>query len=109
MTAFKRSLTLAAWSRDPKCVVGERTLGHRVRAGWPIERALTEPSRRTDPAYTIEGRTQRLSAWVRAVQCTVHPRTVKRRLDRGFTIEAALFLPPQRPGESRRTVETAGQ
>ncbi len=100
-------MTLAEWSRDPACNVGERTLGHRVQAGWPSEQALTEPSRRTDPAYTIGGVTQRLSAWARDQHCTVSLRTVKRRLATGLDIEQALFLPPQRPGAIQDLVQTA--
>jgi len=90
-------MTLAEWSRDPACNIGERTLGHWVQAGWPSEQALTEPSRRTDPAYTIGRVTQRLSAWARDQHCTVSLRTVKRRIASGVDVERAVFLPPAAP------------
>ena len=44
LTAFGETMTLAQWSRDPRCVVTHPALALRVsRRGWGAERALTTP------------------------------------------------------------------
>jgi len=37
-------MTLAEWARDPRCGVARTTLIHRMKKGWPFERALLTPS-----------------------------------------------------------------
>ena len=86
ITAFGRTLSLAAWVEEPICVVGLRTLERRVLSGWRWERALTseipvkrslgvllvsyrgvqwEPGKRRYAAFIrIQGRLRRLGRFV---------------------------------------------
>ena len=43
LTAFGDTMCMSDWSEDPRCVVTYVTLESRLRAGWPIEVALTLP------------------------------------------------------------------
>jgi len=43
-TAFGETKRIGGWLSDPRCVVTAGTLNVRLKAGWPIERALTEPT-----------------------------------------------------------------
>jgi hypothetical protein len=46
LTAFDETKTMSEWSRDTRCVVAYHTVKQRVhKLGWPVERALTTPSR----------------------------------------------------------------
>lgn len=38
-----RSMSIAAWARQPECAVKEKTLRKRVSLGWAFEEALTTP------------------------------------------------------------------
>jgi hypothetical protein len=42
ITAFERTLCLAAWADDSRCAVSYDTLKQRLDAGWLSERAITE-------------------------------------------------------------------
>lgn len=59
MTPFRHTYqnevkTLREWSCDPRCAVDHDTLQHRVKRGWMIDRALTQP-------YGIYGPTKKTS------------------------------------------------
>lgn len=43
VTAFDETKTLAQWIADPRCRVRRGGLTRRLAAGWPAERAITEP------------------------------------------------------------------
>lgn len=45
MEAFGERKLLVDWSRDPRCPVSQNTFEMRIRSGWPLERAMTEPLR----------------------------------------------------------------
>ena len=49
-TAFGETKRVPDWVKDCRCVVGNTTLRKRLattRGDWTVERALTEPARRT--------------------------------------------------------------
>ena len=43
ITAFGETKTVAAWSRDSRCVVKRDTLRARIKYGFPQEKAITTP------------------------------------------------------------------
>jgi hypothetical protein len=43
VVAFGETKHLAAWARDPRCVVAYHCLKKRLRRGWSSERAITAP------------------------------------------------------------------
>ncbi len=44
ITAFGETKSRQAWTRDPRCVVSEGAIRHRLRnLGWDAETALTSP------------------------------------------------------------------
>ena len=53
-----------AWARDQRCAVPRDTFFRRIAAGWPPERALSEPSRK---ARTLEafGERKTLAQWAK--------------------------------------------
>lgn len=56
-TAFGESKSLKEWAKDPRCKVCFSTLLSRVtKYRWPIERAITEPKRKSGgrPAWWRE-------------------------------------------------------
>lgn len=46
LTAFGETRLLCEWSENWRCEVSLDALEHRLKAGWPIERAITEPKMR---------------------------------------------------------------
>jgi hypothetical protein len=58
----------------------------RVKAGWSIEKAITNPPRYTQPRLTIEQRKI-------AKQNNLDLHAVRSRLDRGWDIEKAITTP----------------
>lgn len=49
ITAFGETKLMADWARDKRCAVGYFRLRDRLYAGWPPERALTEPKQPGKP------------------------------------------------------------
>jgi hypothetical protein len=106
LTAFGETRTLAAWRRDPRCVVAESTILDRLARGWTLEAALTTPPLPYphSKAVTAYGDTQSISAWLRDPRCAVDRHTLMRRLAQGWTPEDALAL----PGGARRGRQVTG-
>jgi hypothetical protein len=47
---FDEAKTMGEWAEDPRCAVSYYTLRNRIQRGWPLEEALTVPTRtRRDP------------------------------------------------------------
>lgn len=44
--AFGEAKCLAEWPRDPRCIIGESCLRHRLRDGWSPEHAMATPPHR---------------------------------------------------------------
>lgn len=44
LSCWNETKNMAAWARDPRCVVSYIALKQRIYAGWPTEQALTLPS-----------------------------------------------------------------
>ena len=86
-----RRQTLAQWSNE--LGIGQSTLFLRIRAGWPIERALTEPVHEqkrpnTPKQITLNGITDTIAGWSR--RTGIKRTTIEARLARGWPIERAL-------------------
>jgi hypothetical protein len=47
--AFGETKTIAEWARDPRCIIGYKSLHYRIQRGWDVERALTIPVRVIPP------------------------------------------------------------
>jgi DNA invertase Pin-like site-specific DNA recombinase len=45
--AFGKEHGVFEWSLDPRCQVPHSTLKQRIKSGWSMERALTQPLRRS--------------------------------------------------------------
>lgn len=80
--------------------ITHETLRHRIKRGWPIERALSAPLRPTDTAVTVrrgtrlltfQGEERSISEWARIKK--LHLRTLLTRIDTGWTIARALEEP----------------
>lgn len=106
LTAFGETHTLAAWQRDPRCVVGSSTILDRLARGWTLEAALTTPPLPYPHSkdVTAYGDTQSISAWLRDPRCGVDRHTLLRRLQQGWTPEDAISL----PGGARRGRQITG-
>lgn len=87
--------TAAAWSRDPRCVVSIKTLRNRLREGFDIERALTQPEG-YQKGKLYEG--HNVSHWFSDPRCVVGYGTLNRRLASGWSVEDALTTPPSKGG-----------
>ena len=82
--------------------VSEAAMRMRLRNGWSVERALTEPSVTRDP-LDIDGESLTLAEWTRrsGVPCSV----VVSRLRQGWNVKDAVFEPTAR--QRKRTLLTA--
>ena len=84
-----RRQTIVEWAQE--IGIPPPTLYNRIRNGWPVARALTEPSgtmRRDSHLLTVGGRTQTLPAWAREKGLRIG--TLRERLRRGWPPEKAL-------------------
>lgn len=90
--AFGESKSIHQWSYDERCVVGQKTLSHRIHSGWDIERALTS-QQGWQKGKEYEG--HNISYWANDPRCIVSYNTLTRRLTRGWSIERALTTPPR--------------
>ena len=97
LTAFHATMSMAAWSRDPRCSVALVVLKARLSQGWDVERALTTPARPHAPRRTLTafGETKSTSGWLADPRCVVSRKLLFNRLDRGWTLERALTTPPE--------------
>jgi len=105
--AFGETKTLAAWTRDPRCLVRKRNLKSRIQMGWAMERALTTPVEEA-PLYTAFGEVKRLCAWAQDARCVVSLGCLDSRLRMGWDLEAALTTPRivGNPKRRRRLAES---
>lgn len=90
--------TLAAWARDPRCVVSYPLVIRRLRAGWTFEAALTLARQRESRSQPITafGEAKSLQAWSRDARCLVHWQCLSSRLRAGWAPETALTTPSGR-------------
>lgn len=68
ITAWGTTQSIAAWAKDPRCVVGYQTLYARLRAGWTPVAAMKSP-----PAKT--GRPHLRRPWSSSVEGNTHTRS----------------------------------
>lgn len=77
------------------------TIESRLRDGWTVDRALTEPRDPQERNLTFRGKTQSLREW--AIECGIGASALWSRIDRdGWTIEEALTTPILRSQKDRR-------
>lgn len=86
--------TIAEWSEISG--INEETFRNRIKAGWPIARALTEPTNNTRVDRFIEynGETKKMYEWANEVG--VPSNTIRNRLNAGWSPERALTEPVAR-------------
>lgn len=92
-----RSATMVTFNGKTQCIkdwaaevgIGEGTIAVRLRAGWDVERALTESTEAWKRSITFNGRTMSLIDWSKEVG--IPRRTLNRRLNGGWSIERVLF------------------
>ena len=98
------TLCLTDWARG--CGIHFNTLRQRLKTGWPIERAISEPPGTSSSRYrliTHNGTTMHLADWSRTLGIDVE--TIASRLDRyGWSVEKALNT-PARPVQPRSQEE----
>lgn len=99
------SLCLSAWAE--RIGITMRGLSNRLRRGWPLGRALSEPGRPTREDHRsvmrerhgrkleFNGETVCIAEW--AERTGLSPSCIRKRLNRaGWTVERALTTPSQR-------------
>ncbi len=93
--AFGETRTLAEWAGDDRCQVSLKRLDERLRAGWDVERALSQPPRtvRRDATHAAFGEVKTLTQWLDDERCTVSRNTLRQRIAAGWPVEAALTTP----------------
>jgi hypothetical protein len=91
-----RRLTVDEWAIETK--LSRETIRSRLRSGWAVERALTEPIKRPYTGggqggrfISYHGKSQNLAAW--AAQKSIPPRTLSYRLQQGWSVQKALNTP----------------
>lgn len=77
-----KSRTVEQWSREVG--IKSNIIVHRLRRGWTIERALTEPLRRPR-RIRFRDREHTITEW--ASEMGIHRETLQQRLDRGWPRE----------------------
>jgi hypothetical protein len=115
-TYNNETLTARQWSE--RTGIPADIIAGRLRKGWPVERALTEPAssrlgtvRCNSRLYTFDGKTMTLTQW--ANELGIRPPTLLRRLKK-WPIEEAFTLPVderkgrRRAGVGRNSVESQG-
>lgn len=104
LEAFGESKTLAEWGRDPRCEVsGYKVLRDRVRAGIPLEQALTTPPDHWLLRPTAFGETKTTAEWSKDLRCSVSYKLLKHRINSGMPLEKALSF------EREKYVEAFGE
>jgi hypothetical protein len=88
--AFGEWKTLLQWARDARYGMPLTTLRSRLKAGWPLESALTTPATRLLEAF---GESQSLAQWARDARCCVPLPTLHSRLKAEWPLESALTTP----------------
>ena len=81
---------------DAEAVVANSTVDGRLRAGWPIEKALKTPAKKIAPAKPItkyKGRTYPTFKALAEAESAVPHKTVESRLRLGWPLEKALKTP----------------
>ena len=87
-----KTQNVASWAKEFN--ISKDTLGSRLKRGWDIERALTEPVKSIGRTITFNGKTMRLCEWEKETGISVA--TISSRIQNGWTIEDALYTPLQR-------------
>lgn len=94
LTLNGTTLCLTGWAE--KNGVKKSCLRMRLKKGWPVERALSEPARDRPPEQkvTFNNQTMNVSAWERKLGADRG--TIWSRLKRGWSIERAITEPIHR-------------
>jgi hypothetical protein len=89
--------SLREWLADGRCAVQGKTVSSRLKAGVPLEAALTRrhEKRGAGPraTYAAFGELKTLGEWARDARCAVPRHVLKTRLSRGMPPERAVTTP----------------
>ena len=83
--------TLIEWAEETG--IHQKTLWYRVTHGWPVERALTEPTHSEFRRHLITFRNESRSLYEWARIYHIRPGTLSARLHHGWSVEEALLTP----------------
>lgn len=84
-----KSQTATQWAEEFN--ISPSTLLGRLRCGWSVEAALTEPTKQKRHSLTYQGVTHSPTEWARIVG--ISPDLLSYRLLHGWSVEDALFKP----------------
>lgn len=91
LTYRGKTQSMALWAEQYH--VSQKTLWARLNAGWPVGRALREPthSEFNSANITCDGVTKSVAEWSR--DTGLKPTTITQRIKRGWSVHAALTTP----------------
>lgn len=93
LSAFGEDLTEAEW-RERAGFRSQSVIAGRLRRGWTVERAVSEPAAKTSPPrsdITAFGETKRMAEWARERGISVG--NISHRISLGWDVERALTEP----------------
>lgn len=98
LTFNGRTMPLSEWAENVG--IDHTVIRSRLRIGWPVERALTEPvpKRRRKEPLTFNGETLPITTWAR--RTGIDSKTLGDRISRGWPVERALTTLPRVGGRS---------
>lgn len=92
LTFNGQTMPVSAWVEQTG--ISKGAIQGRLRAGWPVDRVLTEPEQsRNKDALTINGETLPVAVWAKRSGITAT--SIRARLDRGWSPERAVNQPPR--------------
>jgi hypothetical protein len=90
LTYQGKSLTIKEWAE--KYGINEKTIYERLQRGWPIDQALTKPSKPFNPRpsrfLTYQGETLCLADWAR--KTGISKQLIRYRLEKGLPADQVL-------------------
>lgn len=107
LTAFGDTKNMTAWLKDPRCLVNAQTLSSRLRRGWTVEQALTQPLERSN-VLTAWGEAKSITEWTADARCVVTAGCLRQRIANGWEVERALTTPTGR-GPAPRLLTAFGE
>lgn len=95
LTAFGETKNMTAWLKDPRCLVNAQALSNRLRNGWSVEAAVTQPPDAGN-LLTAWGETKNIKDWAADDRCVVTAGCLQQRIIKGWEVARALTTPTGR-------------